>query len=89
MAGSCARRSPRQNPRPAGKNELAGAAPTENSGTPIPTLIRLYAPTPAPATAPAVALSLNNELFKQFLKAYLEAQVPAQITPEIEPEPCE
>ena len=78
MAGPRARRSPRRNPRPAGEDELAGAAPTEGSGTPTPTPVVSRAPTPAPATAPAAAPSSDTELFKQFMKAYLEAQVPSR-----------
>ena len=73
MAGPRACRSPCRNPRPTSKDELAGAAPTEGSGTPTPIPVMLRAPTLAPATAPAVASSLDNELFKQFMKAYLEA----------------
>ena len=76
MTGPRARRSPRQNPLPTGKDELAGAAPTEGSGTPTPTPVVSRAPTPAPATAPAVAPFSDNELFKQFIKAHLEVQVP-------------
>ena len=34
MAGPRARRSPRRNPPPTGKDEVAGVAPTEGSGTP-------------------------------------------------------
>ena len=88
MAGLCVCRTPRQNPRPAGEDEFAGATPTEGSGTPIPTSVGSRAPTLALATTPAVALSLDNKLFKQFIKAYLEAEVSAQIAPEIDPEPC-
>ena len=46
MAGPCARRSPRQNPPSTGKDELAGAAPTEGNGTPTPTLAVTRVPTP-------------------------------------------
>ena len=94
MAGPRARRSPRQNLPPIGKDELAGAtptrgsgAPTRGSGAPTPTSVVFRAPTPAPATALAVAPSLDNELFKQFMKAYLEAQVPGQT--KIDPKPCD
>ena len=87
MARPAARRSSRRNLPPAGEDELAGAVPTEGSGTPTPTPVVSRAPTPAPATAPAAAPSLDTELFKQFMKAYLEAQVPGQT--EVEPELCE
>ena len=87
MAGPCACRSPCRNPLPAGEDELAGAAPTEGSGTPTPTPVVSRAPTPAPATAPAAAPSSDNELFKQFMKAYLEAQVPGRT--EVDPKPRE
>ena len=73
MAGPRARQSPCRNLRPVGENELAGVAPTEGSGTPIPTLVMSRALTPALATASTVAPSLDNELFKQFIKTYLEA----------------
>ena len=68
-------RSPCQNLPPAGKDELAGAAPTERNGTSTPTFAMSHIPTPALATASAIALYLNNKLFKYFIKAYLEAQV--------------
>ena len=87
MAGPRARRSHRRNLPSAGKDELAGAVPTEGSGIPTPTPVVSRAPTPAPATAPAVAPSLDNKLFKQFMKGYLEVQVPSQT--EIDPEPRE
>ena len=86
MAGPRAHRNPRRNTPPAGEDELAGAAPTEGSGTPTLTPVVSRAPNPALTTAPAVAPSLDNKLFKQFMKAYLEAQVPGQT--EIDPEPC-
>ena len=73
MAGPCAYHSPCRNFSPAGEDELAGATPTEGSGTPISILIISHAPIPALATALAVAPSSDNELFKQFMKAYLEA----------------
>ena len=85
MAGPRARRSPRRNLSPAGEDKLAGAAPTEGSGTPTPTSVVSRAPTPAPATAPAAAPSSDNELFKQFMKAYLEAQVPGRTEVDSEP----
>ena len=88
MAEPRACRSPRRNPHPAGEDELAGAAPTESSGTPTPTLVVSRALTPAAATTFAVASSSDNELFKQFMKAYFKAQVPARIIPEIDPKPC-
>ena len=88
MAGLHAWHSPCRNPRLASKNELAGAAPIEGSGTPTPTPVVSHAPTPAPATAFAIALSLHNELFKQFMKACFKAWVPAQIAPEIDFGPC-
>ena len=69
MAGPRACRSPRRNPPPTSKNELAGVALTEGSDTPTPTPVVLRAPTPAPAIAPATAPSLDNKLFKQFIKA--------------------
>ena len=86
MAGPRTCRSLCQNPSPTGKDELAGVALTEGSGTPILTPVMFYALTSALATDPAVAPSLDNKLFKQFIKAYLEAQMPSQI--EIDPEPC-
>ena len=46
MAGPRARRSPRRNPLPTGKDEVAVAAPTEGSGTPTPTPAVARAPTP-------------------------------------------
>ena len=79
--------SPRRNPLPAGKDELAGAVLTESSSTPTPTSVVSRAPTPAPVTIPATAPSSDTELFKQFMKAYLEAQVPSQT--EVDLEPCE
>ena len=75
MARPCACRSPRQNPPPTSKDEPAGAAPTEGSGTPTPTL--------------AVVPNLDNELFKQFIKAYLEAQTPALTAAKMDAEPRE
>ena len=78
MAGPRACHSLRWNPPPAGKDELAGAAPTEGSGMPTPTPVVSRASTPALATTPATASSSDNKLFKQFMKAYLEAQVPGQ-----------
>ena len=88
MAGPRACRSPYWNPCPAGEDELAGAAPTEGSGTRTLTPVVSRAPTPAPATTSAVALSSDNKLFKQFMKAYLKAQVPVQLAPKIDLEPC-
>ena len=85
MAGPCACYSPRQNLPPTRKDELAGAAPTEGSGTPTPTPVVFCAPTPALATAPTIASSSDNKLFKRFMKAYLEAQVPSQT--EVDPKP--
>ena len=85
MAEPHARRSSCRNHLFAGKDELAGAAPTEGSGIPIPTPVMSRAPTPAPATALTTAPSSDNKLFKQFIKAYLEGQVPGQI--EIDSEP--
>ena len=76
MARPPACRSPCRNAPPAGEDELAGAVPTEGSGTPTPTPVVSHTPTPAPATAPAAAPSSDTELFKQFMKAYLEAQIP-------------
>ena len=87
MAGSCACHSFCQNVSPNDKDELAGAAPIESSGTPIPISIVSRVSTPAPATAPAAALSSDNELFKQFIKAHLEARVPDQT--KVDPKPCE
>ena len=79
-------RSPCQNSPLTGKDELAGLAPTESSGTPKPTPVVSCAPTPTLATTFAVAPSLDNKLFKQFIKTYIEAQVPGQI--EVDPKPC-
>ena len=78
-------RSPRWNPPPTGKSELAGAACIEGSGTltPIPLVSRT--PTSAPATAITVTLCLDNKLFKQFIKAYLDAQMPNQTEVDLEP----
>ena len=86
MARLPASPSLRRNPPFISKGELAGAAPTEGNGTPIPTPVMSRAFTPAPATTLPFALSLDNELFKQFMKAYLEAQVPGRT--EIDPESC-
>ena len=86
MAELCACNSPHQNPRSTGKDELAGATPTEGSGTSTPTPVVSRVRTPALATALVVAPSLDNKLFKQFMKTYLEAQVSSQI--EVDPEPC-
>ena len=80
-------RSPCQNSPPAGKDELAGTAPTEGSGIAIPIPVVSRAPTPAAATAPATAPSLYNKLFKQFMKAYLEAQIPGWT--QVDSEHCE
>ena len=46
MAGPRARRSPCRNPPPTGKDEFAGAAPTEGSGTPTQAPAVARAPTP-------------------------------------------
>ena len=46
MAGSRARRSPRWNPSPTGKDMVAGAAPTEGSGTPTQAPAVARSPTP-------------------------------------------
>ena len=70
--------SPCWNPPPANEDELAGAAPTEGSGTPTPISVVSRAPTPAPATAPVGAPSSDTKLLKQFMKTYLEAQVPGR-----------
>ena len=85
MTGPHACLSPYWNFPPTGKDKLAGAAPTEGSGTPTPTLVMSRAPTSAPATTAAIAPSLANELFKQFMKAYLEAQVPGRTKVDAEP----
>ena len=87
MARPHARRSPCQNPPPAGENKLASVVLTESSGTPTPTPVVLHAPTPAPATTPVAAPSSDTKLFKQFIKAYLEAQVLGRT--EVDLEPCE
>ena len=84
MAGPRACRSLRRNSSPTGKDELAGAAPTEGGGTPTPTLVESRAPTLAPVTAPAIAPSSDNKLFKQFMKVYLEAQMPGQTEVDLE-----
>ena len=60
MARPRARRSFCQNPWTAGEDELAEAAPTEGSGTPIPTPVVSRAPTLALATALAAAPSSDN-----------------------------
>ena len=60
MAGPCARRSPRRNPLPTGKDEVAGAAPTEGSGTPTPTSAVAYAPTPYSAIEMAGTRARNS-----------------------------
>ena len=86
MAGPCACRSLRRNLSPTSKDEIAGAAPIESSGTPTTTPVVFRAPTPTPATTPVVAPSLDKQLLKQFIKTYLEAQVPSQI--EVDPKPC-
>ena len=85
MVEPCTCYNPCQNLFSAGENELAGAALTKSSGTPIPTSVILRATTPAPATAPAATLSLDNKQFKQFMKAYFKAQVPGQT--EVDPKP--
>ena len=79
MAGPCTRRNPCWNFFLTPKDELAGVAQTESSGTPTLIPVVLRAPTLAPATTRIAALSLDKKLFKQFMKAYLEAQVPNQI----------
>ena len=86
MAGPYACRSSCWNLLPVNEDELAGAAPTEGSGTPTPTPIVSRAPISTPAIAFTAAPSSNNKLFKQFIKPYLEAQVPSKI--EVDPEPC-
>ena len=75
MARPRACHSPRQNPSPTGGNEPAGAASTEGSGIPTPTL--------------AVIPNPDNKLFKQFMKAYLEAQTPALTAAKMDAKPCE
>ena len=64
MARPFACRNPCWNPSSTDKDELAGAAATEGSGTSTNTSVMSHAPIPASATAPAVAPSLDNKLFK-------------------------
>ena len=85
MAKSPARCSLCQNPPLAGEDKLAGAVPTESSGTPTPTSVMSHAPTPAPATALATAPASDTKLFKQFMKAYLKVQVPGRTKIDSEP----
>lgn len=79
--------NPCQKPLPIGKDELAeGAqeAPTDNSGTPVPTsrtLILASTPVLTPSSAPAS----TNELFKKFMKACLENQTQAPAPSQAEP----
>ena len=82
MARLCACRSPRRNPPPAGKDELASVASTEGSSTLTSTPAVSYVPTPAQT----IAFFSDNKLFKQFIKPYLKAQVPGQI--KVESESC-
>ena len=89
MARFCACCSFCQNLLPVGKDEFAGVAPTENSGTPKFILIMLFVPICALATAPIAGPYLDNELFMHFIKAFLKTQVPAQTVPEIDLKPCE
>ena len=44
------------------KDEFASAAPTEDSGVPLPTLVMSYIPSLAPVTIPVAVLSLDNKL---------------------------
>ena len=60
MTKTCACRSLCWNLLPVNENELAGATPTKDNSTFIPTLIVLRVPT----SASAIALSLDNKLFK-------------------------
>ena len=92
MAEPCTCHSFCQNLFSTNGDKLAGTvsrtAPTNNSGTPISTLVVSNIFTPTLAIAFAVALFLDHKLFKQFIKAYLEAQVLVQIASEIDAEPC-
>ena len=89
MARPRACRSPCQNPPPTGKDEPAGATPTEGSDTPTPIPALSQVLTPAPVVTPAVAPNPDNKLFKHFMKTYLEARTPTQIAAKIDAEPCE
>lgn len=79
--------NPCQEPLPIGKDELAeGAqeAPTDNSGTPVPTsrtLILASTPVLTPSSAPAS----TSKLFKKFMKACLENQTQAPAPSQAEP----
>ena len=86
MAGPCACRSPCRNPASAGKNDLAGAVPTEGSGTPTTTPVVSRTPTSAPAAALAPLLTsaaadsaarYSTKDFQGILKTILEARAPA------------
>ena len=88
MAGPRAQRSPRRNPLPAGKDELAGAAlgaPTNDNGTSSHTsaVSRVPTPAPAPPLAPAelVAKYTDADLqraTKLALKLFVQGQKWAQ-----------
>ena len=82
MAGLCTCRSPRRNPPPGGKDELARSppgAPTKGSNTLTFSSSASRAQTPASAQAPAPPS--NEGLFQQFMKAYLENQNQNQAPP--------
>ena len=80
MAGPRARRNP---PPPAGEDELAGEAPTDGSGIPVPTPAVSRVPTLAPAGAPAPAqipapgppVRYTNEDLQRATKLALESFV--------------
>ena len=89
MARPCACRSPCQKFLITGKDDPAGAAPTDGSETSIPTSALSQTSTPALVFTPAVVPNPDNKLFKQFIKTYLEAQTPAQTAAEMDAEPRE
>ena len=77
--------SPRRNPPPAGKDELADGAPIKGSGTPAPTPTPSIscAPTPAPALALPGGTYTNVHLqrgTKLALDSFVQGQAHASTT---------
>lgn len=79
MAGPNARWSPQRNPPPTGKGELAGAAPTNDSGTPTCTPAVSPAPAPPPVPAPDVdpTVKYTKTDLQQIIRTVLDARPPA------------
>lgn len=79
MARPCARRSLRRNPPPTGKDDLAGAAPINDNGTPTCTPAVSLAPAPPPAPAPDVnpTVRYTEADLQRIIRTVLDARPPA------------